>query len=148
MKGRSASITSCLSRSTSSDSELNMKLLAMNTTPPRPSRNCSVRKISESSAKWNWSLSTDTCCRICHEGDCEEPLLTVCKCLGSIKHVHHSCLLNWISRSGDLTCELCKYDYEVTKTRKTKFSEVRLFVAYLYKRVGSAMTFVVAFLAT
>ena len=125
-----------------------MKLLAMNTTPPRPFRNCSARKISESSVKWNWSLSADTCCRICHEGDHEEALLTVCRCLGSIKHVHHSCLLNWISRSGDLTCELCKHDYEVTKTRKAKLSEVSSFEeACLHKGI-SATIFVSVFAPT
>eukprot|EP00795_Rhopilema_esculentum_P013997 gene13997-4965_t len=125
---RGGSISSCLSRSNSSDSELNLKLFATST-PPRPNRD-TPRTTSESSqyslaAKRGLSTSMDSCCRICHDGDNEEKLMTACKCLGSIKHVHHACLLNWVSRSGDLTCEICKHNYTVTRSRRKTFTEWR-----------------------
>lgn len=62
-------------------------------------------------------------CRICYlELSEDDPLLSVCKCLGSVRYIHFSCLQSWaISRSSTkhiddflttikfrLYCELCK----------------------------------------
>ena len=63
-------------------------------------------------------------CRICHEGDFMESLLSPCSCSGSVSQlmicqdkvsfphqvgvVHRSCLEKWLSSSQYDTCELCR----------------------------------------
>ncbi|XP_024906140.1 E3 ubiquitin-protein ligase MARCH1 isoform X10 [Pteropus alecto] len=50
--------------------------------------------------------------RICHcEGDEESPLITPCRCTGTLRFVHQSCLHQWIKSSDTRCCELCKYDF-------------------------------------
>ncbi|KAM7226744.1 hypothetical protein CapIbe_021819 [Capra ibex] len=56
-------------------------------------------------------------CRICHcEGDDESPLITPCRCAGSLHFVHQACLQQWIKSSDARCCELCKYEF-VMETR-------------------------------
>ena len=44
-------------------------------------------------------------CRICRgEGSKEEPLFYPCKCSGSIKFVHQSCLMEWLYHSQKKHC--------------------------------------------
>uniref|UniRef100_A0A667WWA3 RING-type E3 ubiquitin transferase n=1 Tax=Myripristis murdjan TaxID=586833 RepID=A0A667WWA3_9TELE len=51
-------------------------------------------------------------CRICHcEGDDEYPLITPCRCTGSLRFVHQACLNQWIKSSDTRCCELCKFDF-------------------------------------
>ncbi|XP_048365769.1 E3 ubiquitin-protein ligase MARCHF1 isoform X3 [Sphaerodactylus townsendi] len=51
-------------------------------------------------------------CRICHcEGDDENPLITPCRCTGTLRFVHQACLHQWIKSSDTRCCELCKYDF-------------------------------------
>ena len=47
-------------------------------------------------------------CRICFECDAGEPLIEPCKCSGSMKYVHKSCLQKWIYHKGDSVCNVCK----------------------------------------
>jgi E3 ubiquitin-protein ligase MARCH6 len=55
-------------------------------------------------------------CRICRgEGSAEEPLFYPCKCSGSIKFVHQSCLMEWLGHSQKKYCELCKTPFRFTK---------------------------------
>ncbi|WEW57840.1 RING-variant-domain-containing protein [Emydomyces testavorans] len=55
-------------------------------------------------------------CRICRgEGSDEEELFYPCKCSGSIKFVHQSCLMEWLSHSQKKYCELCKTPFRFTK---------------------------------
>lgn len=54
-------------------------------------------------------------CRICHGGSEDEELIQPCKCTGTVKYAHQSCILNWVSKSGHQSCELCKFKF---KTRK------------------------------
>lgn len=143
-KSRGESITSCLSRSHSSDSELNIRLLSLVASPSRQTIRCGKRNISECSDRTNLtqgSLSTsmESYCRICHDGDNDEKLMRACRCQGSIKHVHHECLLNWVSRSGDLTCEICKYSFNVIRSRRKRFSEVRIYMN-LQQSVGGSLS--------
>ncbi|XP_062070373.1 E3 ubiquitin-protein ligase MARCHF8 isoform X2 [Lepus europaeus] len=57
------------------------------------------------------STSGDAC-RICHcEGDGESPLITPCRCTGSLHFVHQACLQQWIKSSDTRCCELCKYEF-------------------------------------
>ncbi|OKL61484.1 hypothetical protein UA08_03637 [Talaromyces atroroseus] len=55
-------------------------------------------------------------CRICRgEGSEEDQLFYPCKCSGSIKFVHQSCLMEWLSHSQKKYCELCKTPFRFTK---------------------------------
>lgn len=60
------------------------------------------------------------------ENPVEDPLITPCKCDGSLKYIHHSCLKQWFKGKRivkqynevvttffwyDLQCELCKTQY-------------------------------------
>jgi len=54
-------------------------------------------------------------CRICHEGDFMESLLSPCSCSGSVGVVHRSCLEKWLSSSQYDTCELCRQPLTVTR---------------------------------
>ncbi|EDO41497.1 predicted protein [Nematostella vectensis] len=56
-------------------------------------------------------------CRICHtEGD--EVLISPCKCSGSTKWVHESCLVLWFQVSRTSKCELCAEKISVKKYTK------------------------------
>ena len=51
-------------------------------------------------------------CRICWEGDESERVIAVCKCKGTMKFVHASCLNRWhLKRNGLRECELCHTPY-------------------------------------
>lgn len=55
-------------------------------------------------------------CRICRgEGSDDDQLFYPCKCSGSIKFVHQSCLVEWLSHSQKKYCELCKTPFRFTK---------------------------------
>ncbi|XP_054846161.1 E3 ubiquitin-protein ligase MARCHF1 isoform X1 [Eublepharis macularius] len=59
----------------------------------------------------DWSDDFEVC-RICHcEGDDESPLITPCRCTGTLRFVHQACLHQWIKSSDTRCCELCKYDF-------------------------------------
>lgn len=57
-------------------------------------------------------------CRICHCDNEAEPLISPCNCIGTVKHVHHSCLMDWLKRCVKTKCELCLQPISVD--RKTK----------------------------
>ncbi|WAQ97082.1 MARH8-like protein [Mya arenaria] len=69
------------------------------------------------------SLSNMDMCRICQCDSCEiqkeSPLISPCLCSGSLKFVHQACLQKWIKSSDKLTCELCMYEYHMTKKTKS-----------------------------
>ncbi|XP_037503793.1 E3 ubiquitin-protein ligase MARCHF8-like [Rhipicephalus sanguineus] len=46
-------------------------------------------------------------CRICHEGDQDEPLVSLCRCSGTVRFVHVSCLELWLNNQNVDFCELC-----------------------------------------
>jgi hypothetical protein len=51
-------------------------------------------------------------CRICRcSSTPQTPLLTPCKCDGSIAPVHELCLRKWLETNGSQKCELCGYKY-------------------------------------
>lgn len=72
----------------------------------------------------NMSESNKTMCRICFSDEQEKdnPLISPCKCSGSMSHVHLKCLRQWLSRNENkkigvhvttyvwkaFHCELCK----------------------------------------
>lgn len=73
-----------------------------------PSASAPVSAFSRTSV----TPSTQDICRICHcEGDSESPLITPCRCTGSLHFVHQACLQQWIKSSDTRCCELCKYEF-------------------------------------
>ncbi|QLL32277.1 hypothetical protein HG536_0C04460 [Torulaspora globosa] len=64
-------------------------------------------------------------CRICRgEASEENPLFHPCKCKGSIKYIHESCLMEWISSKNidiskpgtTATCDICHYPINFSTT--------------------------------
>lgn len=53
----------------------------------------------------------DRMCRICLDGDTEEPLIRPCFCCGTTAWVHRNCLEEWLTMSNTFECELCQYIY-------------------------------------
>ena len=69
-------------------------------------------------------------CRICHCSEETEVLISPCLCTGSVKFVHHSCLMSWLQRAVISKCELCLYPLAVKRKRKS-ISKVGRFQALL-----------------
>jgi E3 ubiquitin-protein ligase DOA10 len=50
----------------------------------------------------------ETVCRICRmPAEPDNPLYHPCRCSGSIRYVHSSCLSLWLERSKHDSCEVC-----------------------------------------
>ncbi|KAK2157093.1 hypothetical protein LSH36_199g05028 [Paralvinella palmiformis] len=62
------------------------------------------------------------CCRICHEDDSEEMLLSLCYCSGTMGLMHKSCMERWLAVVGSDKCEICGFCF-ITKRSKKSFSE-------------------------
>lgn len=64
-----------------------------------------------------WSLASDnTHCRICHCSDMQgEPLISPCRCSGSVQHVHERCLSQWMRSRNSTNCELCHTDIQFVR---------------------------------
>lgn len=63
-------------------------------------------------------------CRICRgEGSEDDQLFYPCRCSGSIKFVHQSCLVEWLSHSQKKFCELCKTPFRFTKLYDPKMPQ-------------------------
>ncbi|CAD5123470.1 DgyrCDS11815 [Dimorphilus gyrociliatus] len=64
-------------------------------------------------------VSSADVCRICHcESEPNAPLISPCRCSGTLKFVHQSCLQQWIKSSDTRFCELCKYNFRmITKLK-------------------------------
>ncbi|XP_047483555.1 uncharacterized protein LOC125035302 isoform X2 [Penaeus chinensis] len=54
-------------------------------------------------------------CRICHEGERSEALISPCWCMGSMGLVHKACLERWLTVSNCEKCELCHYAFTVMR---------------------------------
>ncbi|KAL1140163.1 hypothetical protein AAG570_000095, partial [Ranatra chinensis] len=63
------------------------------------------------------SYSSDIC-RICHDSDKDEGLLSPCKCKGSMSLVHRSCLERWLAEADSTVCELCGHVYNTKRSPK------------------------------
>lgn len=68
------------------------------------------------------SMSNTDVCRICQCDTCEiqkeSPLVSPCLCSGSLKYIHQACLQKWIKSSDKMSCELCQFEYQMTKKTK------------------------------
>ena len=70
-------------------------------------------------------------CRICYEAEREnDPLLMPCRCEGSMKYIHTSCLKKCIISSkkpiDESECEICKTKYEIKITQSTEIDRAKL----------------------
>ncbi|CAL1538008.1 unnamed protein product [Lymnaea stagnalis] len=68
-------------------------------------------------------------CRICQVPGDSDYLVSPCRCSGSLKYVHYSCLLKWIEYSSRKTkkppmCELCHFVY--VRHKKFRFQKWQL----------------------
>lgn len=65
------------------------------------------------------SCSSASTCRICHEGDCLEGLISPCECTGTVGLVHIRCLETWLSTSNSEQCEICKFIFKIHREKRT-----------------------------
>ncbi|KAL5017349.1 hypothetical protein ScPMuIL_006938 [Solemya velum] len=103
-------------------------------------------------------------CRICQlPGDKEDSLFSPCRCSGSVRYIHQSCLKKWVEISTRKTkkppkCEICHYTYHRRKRFKThdwKWPRVNnrdkclhcIFLMSLLIMMGCAIATVMCFLS-
>ncbi|KAJ1374487.1 hypothetical protein KIN20_037186 [Parelaphostrongylus tenuis] len=65
----------------------------------------------------------------CWPSDASDPLISPCRCSGSLQYVHVSCLMHWLDISSrklhrPAVCELCLYKYR--RRRVLKYQEIKL----------------------
>ena len=66
------------------------------------------------------SSSTSTiACRICQDSkNLSEPLISPCRCSGSMGLIHKTCLEKWLGHSGSNRCEVCQFEFKTERTSK------------------------------
>ncbi|XP_070513670.1 E3 ubiquitin-protein ligase MARCHF3-like [Cardiocondyla obscurior] len=62
----------------------------------------------------NQDDQTSTSSSVIHVG----PLISACKCRGTVALVHAECLERWLTESGRVRCELCGYKYAIRRVRR------------------------------
>ncbi|XP_054919772.2 E3 ubiquitin-protein ligase MARCHF2-like [Dermacentor andersoni] len=84
---------------------------------------CSRSSILSSDPKWNGSppqtpagclnvtSSSGPICRICHEGDQQDSLVSLCRCSGTMGLLHVPCLERWLNARNVDCCELCHHRF-------------------------------------
>ena len=83
-------------------------------------------KVSqESSPQIKLGTLSDLVCRICFDLESDtKPLISPCKCSGSMRYIHEECLKIWLlSQDKDLSlseCDICKSRFEMSIIVKTK----------------------------
>ncbi|XP_035123493.1 E3 ubiquitin-protein ligase MARCHF8 isoform X2 [Callithrix jacchus] len=99
--------------------------------------------LSEKLAPVSPVSTSGDACRICHcEGDDESPLITPCRCTGSLHFVHQACLQQWIKSSDTRCCELCKYEFVMeTKLKPLRKWEKLQMTASERRKIMCSVTF-------
>ncbi|XP_034180415.1 E3 ubiquitin-protein ligase MARCHF8 isoform X2 [Osmia lignaria lignaria] len=70
-------------------------------------------------------------CRICHTNTSKEPLISPCRCKGSLAYVHLACLERWLNQSSRSYCELCRYHFNVIETPRYRLPEsLRIWITH------------------
>lgn len=82
-------------------------------------------------------LNDSDLCRICYDESLKEPLICPCKCSGSIKWVHESCLKKWIDLSNKTQCPQCKYQYK--KICKYRYELLKYFDNNITIKITTAL---------
>ncbi|XP_011254092.1 E3 ubiquitin-protein ligase MARCH3 [Camponotus floridanus] len=71
--------------------------------------------IAENHSSCDLQSQTDrTSSNLTHLG----PLISACKCRGTVALVHTECLERWLTESGRARCELCGYRYATKRVRR------------------------------
>lgn len=72
---------------------------------------------TERSSSLCFAQEVDAICKICLDDKLSAPLISPCKCSGTMKFIHEECLKTWIlSKSEDITrskCELCHFTFQM-----------------------------------
>ncbi|XP_067002402.2 E3 ubiquitin-protein ligase MARCHF3 [Anabrus simplex] len=63
--------------------------------------------------------SSSAVCRICHEDDLKESLISPCNCTGTLGLIHRRCLEKWLSTSNTDRCEICKFRFLIDRLPKS-----------------------------
>ncbi|PNF27402.1 hypothetical protein B7P43_G17266 [Cryptotermes secundus] len=63
--------------------------------------------------------SSGSVCRICHEDDTSENLISPCECTGTLGLVHRKCLEKWLSASNTTECEICKHQFNTRRYQRS-----------------------------
>jgi len=73
----------------------------------------------------NPNIDEDATCRICQGGADEGVLISPCKCKGSMKYVHRTCLQKWREMSQNprsaFQCDQCKFKYHFHRTQAAQW---------------------------
>ncbi|KAH9386733.1 uncharacterized protein NEMAJ01_1629 [Nematocida major] len=76
-------------------------------------------------------------CRICSEADSEEnKLISPCKCIGNLKHMHPACIIEWIKKAQSQTCLFCGHKMRIRRdyTKNYGFTPGFLFLCRAYAK--------------
>lgn len=72
----------------------------------------------------------DDVCRLCFAGADFDKLITPCKCTGTMRYVHVSCLNQWRLQSANpqsyVRCDQCSYIYQTRKTPLAPYLESKV----------------------
>lgn len=79
-------------------------------------------------------------CRICLDPDVKSELISPCDCSGSIKYVHHSCLVEWITKAKNkrstVECSMCKGKYTFRRVSiKSPLKKKRMLIISALKEI-------------
>ncbi|XP_070385471.1 E3 ubiquitin-protein ligase MARCHF2-like [Dermacentor albipictus] len=80
----------------------------------------------------NGAKSSGPMCRICYEGDQEDPLVSPCCCTGTMAFVHVSCLEHWLNERNVDICELCGEHFPMA----AQPGSARRFFQYVWQSEG------------
>ncbi|KAL1486637.1 hypothetical protein MTO96_046863, partial [Rhipicephalus appendiculatus] len=81
------------------------------TSPFESGPKCSGSPPTSPAGCLNVTASSGPMCRICHEGDQTESLMSLCKCSGTMGLLHVSCLEHWLNVQNVDYCELCHHRF-------------------------------------
>nr|XP_050022746.2 E3 ubiquitin-protein ligase MARCHF1-like [Dermacentor andersoni] len=59
----------------------------------------------------NVTASSGPICRICHEGEEQDSLVSLCRCSGTVGLLHITCLERWLNARNIDHCELCHHRF-------------------------------------
>ncbi|GIY75514.1 e3 ubiquitin-protein ligase MARCHF3 [Caerostris extrusa] len=99
-----------------------------NFTPEQSSRNSSAFDTPIKSTKYQSpAASSGPICRICHEGDVKEDLVSPCRCTGTVGLVHKTCMERWLSMRANSNdkCEICNYTFITARYPKSLLEWIR-----------------------
>ena len=74
-------------------------------------------------------------CRICYGTAEDGRLIKPCKCSGSVRYIHVSCLDKWRMTSANqnnaVRCDMCHYEYQFSRVLLAKFLQNPKFISFV-----------------